>query len=212
MQVIGIAGGIACGKSLVADCFQRLGAEILNVDGIGHDVLKLPEVVQAVRDQWGEDVFCDDGNIDRKSLGRIVFAQTKDDSLDQLEILEGITHPQIARVVAEHLAELRNRDEVPAVILDAPVMFKAGWDKLCDKIVFVDVPLELRQKWALANRGWSHVELALRERRQLPIEEKRNRSTDIIDNTGTPDQLFDRVTDMWKQWGLGTKTTTPPKN
>lgn len=202
MLVVGIAGGIACGKSLVARQFQRLGGGVLDVDRIGHRVLRIPEVLEAIKKQWGDSILAGDGNVDRKALAGIVFAPEREGQTNQLEILERITHPWITRLVRAQLSQLQREDKIPAVVLDAPVMFKTGWDKFCDKIVFVDGPFELRAKRARETRNWSQDELRAREKRQMPLAEKRKRATDTIDNSGTPEQLFEQIRDLWIQWGL----------
>ena len=91
MLVIGLAGGVASGKSLVARCFEHFGAIVLDADRIGHEVLKEPDVIAAVESQWGKTVL-KDGKIDRRALGQIVFGST-DCNTNHLEILERITHP-----------------------------------------------------------------------------------------------------------------------
>ena len=206
MLVIGIAGGIACGKSLVAQQFQRLGAVVLDVDQMGHKVLRDPEVLEAIRLQWGDCVFSENGNVDRQALADIVFSPESEDEPSQLEILERITHPRIAELVKAQIVQLQTNESIPAVVLDAPVMFKAGWDKFCDKIIFVDVPFEIRSNRARESRNWSQDELISREQRQTPLTEKKERATNTIDNSGTPEQLFEQVNELWSQWGLKTSS------
>lgn len=202
MLVIGIAGGIACGKSLVAQQFQRLGAVVLDVDQMGHKVLHDPDALEAITRQWGDCILAEDGNVDRQALAEIVFAPEREDQPSQLEILERITHPRIAELVEKQLVHLQMDESIPAVVLDAPIMFKAGWEKYCDKIIFVDVPFELRAKRAMESRKWSQDELISREQRQMPLAEKRARATNFVDNSGTPEQLFEQINELWTQWGL----------
>ena len=88
-----------------------------------------------------------------------------------------------------------------ACVLDAPVMFKAGWDKFCNKLVFVDATLEIRNSRAL-ERGWDNNELAKREANQISIETKRSRATDIINNSSTKETTFQQAVALWLAWGL----------
>ena len=169
MKIIGLLGGVASGKSLVAEQFCKLGAGVLDGDRAGHEVLRLPEVKQLVRERWGQKVFTADGEVDRKSLGTIVFAPTPD-GRRELEYLEKITHPRIGERLRQQAAELAAR-QVAAAILDAPVMLKAGWDAFCDHIVFVDSPQEIRR--AGPARGWRQEDIAARESVQEPLEVKR---------------------------------------
>jgi dephospho-CoA kinase len=201
MLVIGLAGGVASGKSLVARCFQHFGATILDADRIGHDVLRESEVIAAIQSRWGEAVFRD-GEIDRSALGRIVFDSNQRES-NELAHLELITHPRIGEAIRSRLVRLES--ETPAVVLDAPVMFKAGWDQMCDKIVFVDADASIRQRRA-RRRGWSEDELARREALQMPIAEKRARSTDSIDNSQSREATYEQARRLWRAWELDLPT------
>ena len=203
MLVIGLAGGIASGKSLVAHCFELLGAIVLDADRFGHEVLEEPDVITSIAAHWGETILRN-GRIDRKALGRIVFDPTQQDA-SHLERLEQITHPRIQTKIRNRIAELKQtaagESGVPAVVLDAPVMFKAGWDQQCDKIVFVESDISVREERA-RQRGWSSDELARRESFQTPLDEKRRRSTNTIHNSQSKLATFEQVRDLWQQWGL----------
>jgi len=199
MLVIGIAGGVASGKSLVADCFQHFGAEILDADRAGHEALKNPDVIESIVSHWGKSVL-KDGKIDRRALGKIVFDPTPTGA-DSLKTLEEITHPLIGKTIRQELDELKSRSDIPAAVLDAPIMFKANWDQLCDKIVFVNADVKVRQKRA-RERGWDTDELEKRESRQTPIEEKQSRSTDFINNSKSKEETYLQARDLWRAWKL----------
>jgi dephospho-CoA kinase len=199
MLVIGLAGGIASGKSLVASQFQSLGAVALDADQIGHDVLREPEIKRRVKEEWGEWVF-ERGEINRRALAEIVFQEGPDAAL-HLATLERITHPRIGEILSQRLKHLEADSQPLAVILDAPVMFKAGWDQMCDKIVFVDAPLQLRIRRARA-RGWTELHFFQRESHQPPNDLKRANCSDIIDNSGSVEATFAQVKRLWVNWGL----------
>jgi dephospho-CoA kinase len=78
MQIFGLLGGVASGKSFVAEQFRRLGAEVLDADRVGHEVLLLPEIRSAIRNHFGGKVFGEDGEVNRKALGQIVFGPPPD--------------------------------------------------------------------------------------------------------------------------------------
>ena len=198
MLIIGLAGGIASGKSLVAKCFERQGAVIIDADKIGHQVLRLPEVIQETTNAWGESVLAD-GQINRSALAAIVFRGEDDNR--QLLKLEQITHPRIKQRLSEEFERLRSDGETRAVVLDAPVMFKAGWDKLCDKIVFVAATHDVRLARAL-ERGWDENELDHRESRQTALNIKQELSTDSIDNSRSVESTENQVLKLWQAWGL----------
>ena len=216
MLVIGLAGGIASGKSFVAACFVRLGCERINADEIGHQVLMEAEVIEAIVSQWGESVLQSNGQIDRQRLGQRVFQRDASQSSDEerstkkdyveLKILESITHPRIGDRIQKQLDQFKLESAKQAIVLDAPVMFKAGWDQVCDRIVFVDAEISVRRQRA-AERGWPADELERRESFQLSIDQKRSRSTDVIDNSKSQDVTFQQVTQLWQDWNLNDETS-----
>ena len=192
MKVIGIVGGVASGKSVVSRELQRLGAVALNVDGFGHDVLRQPEIVSLVVQRWGKEVLDTDGQVIRKKIAAIVFA---DDGAKELAYLESITHPRISARIAQEIENSRQTD-CPALIVDAAVMLKAGWDRHCDVILFVNCPKETR--WERAkNRGWTREQFESRELSQTAIDRKRATANIVIDNSGSLDQTYEQVLDFW---------------
>lgn len=198
MQVIGIVGGIASGKSTVSAELQRLGAEVLDADRAGHEVLRLPHVRNAVSEHFGPSVVGADGEIDRRRLAGIVFARTAEGA-NHLAQLERLTHPEIGRRLQELLADLRESESVKAVVLDAPVLMKAGWDDFCDKIVYVEAPLEQRLKRAEA-RGWTKEDFSAREAAQESLDTKRRRADWIIDNSGSLQSTRAQIEQLWRSW------------
>ena len=97
----------------------------------------------------------------------------------------------------ETVERWQRRSDVPAVVLDAPVLLEAGWDKYCDKIVFVDSPRKVRQQRARL-RGWTEVEFAAREAAQKSLDEKRNCADWVIDNSKSPQHAFEQVQQLWR--------------
>jgi dephospho-CoA kinase len=197
MLVIGLVGGIASGKSRVAEQFERLGATVLRADAIGHEILRRPEVEEALRRRWGKAVFDSHGRIDRSAVAQIVFGSTP----EHLQFLESVTHPLIGQVMHTRLVEIAGRGDIPAVVLDAAVLLEAGWNRFCDRIVFVDAKREQQIERA-CRRGWSVTDLASREAVQLSLEEKRKVADWVIDNSGTIDHTFAQVKQFWNSLDL----------
>lgn len=196
MFVLGLVGGVASGKSVVAEQLQQLGAGVLDADRAGHEVLEQPDVRQALATRWGEGVFHAEGHVDRRALAKIVFAPTAEAS-QELAALEKITHPRIKTLLQARMQQLA-AEGVAVVVLDAPVLFKAGWDALCDLIVFVDAPDEIRRQRAIA-RGWSGDEFARRESAQELLSWKRSQAHVVIDNAGTLAMTRQQVIQLWNQ-------------
>ncbi|MBL9123288.1 MAG: dephospho-CoA kinase [Planctomycetaceae bacterium] len=195
VPVIGLIGGIASGKSVVAAELARLGAAILDADRAGHEVLALPDVATAIDARWGRQVRDAEGNLDRRALGRIVFAPGPAGERE-LEFLEQLTHPRIGELLMRQVAGLI-ADGARALVLDAPVMEKSGWYGLCDRIVYVDAPREVRLARA-RQRGWTEEEFVAREGAQESLEQKRGRADLVIDNSGSLDGTRAQVERWWQ--------------
>lgn len=194
MKTVGLLGGIASGKSLVAKKLQELGAVVLDADRAGHEVLRLPHIKQAARDRWGASIFGPDGEIERKRLAAMVFARTEE-GRRELEYLENLTHPEIGRRLREQL-NLFSQQGVSVAVLDAPVMLKAGWDRFCDQIWFIDAPYEVRLRRAKA-RGWTEAEFRARELAQEPVERKRELADLVLDNSGELSYTYGQIERLW---------------
>ena len=194
MRIIGILGGVSSGKSMVARQFARLGAKLLDADQAGHEALRLPHVEAAARRRWGEAVFGPDGRIDRARLARLVFAAGAEGQRERT-YLEQLTHPEITRLLKQQ-AEALAATETAVAVLDAALLLEAGWDKLCEKIVFVEAPREARLARARA-RGWGEEDFAAREGAQESLHRKRARADAIIDNSGSPERTQAQVEQFW---------------
>jgi dephospho-CoA kinase len=195
MKIIGLLGGIASGKSFVAEQFRRLGAEVLDADRVGHDVLLLPDVYNAVRKHFGDNVFGANGEVNRKALGRIVFAPPPAGPRE-LAILERLTHPEIRRRLRLKADQLTGNG-VSAAVLDAPVMLKAGWDKFCDVVIYIDAPEEARLRRA-QSRGWTPEEFKAREAAQESLELKRQRADFVVDNSASEEYTQQQIERIWR--------------
>jgi dephospho-CoA kinase len=195
LRIVGLLGGVASGKSLVARQLAELGAGVLDADRAGHEVLRLAEVREAALARWGAGILGADGQLDRGKLAEIVFASPPEGSRER-EYLERITHPEIGRLL-EHEARRMAAEGCRVAVLDAPLLLEAGWDKLCSRLVFVDAPRQLRLARARA-RGWSEREFADREGVQESLDRKRSRADVVVDNSGSPEQTRAQVESLWR--------------
>lgn len=228
MITVGLIGGIASGKSVVAKEFEHLGAAVLDGDKAGHVVLTQPDVIAKLVDRWGEQILQNaplpeappTRRIDRSKIARIVFKQqnqtpdhqTPDDDGEgahgtrnvnefpekenpELIFLESVTHPAIGELLRQQIAE-HEKAGCRVTVLDAAVMLKAGWNSLCDKIVFVDVPQEIREQRAI-QRGMSAEQFAAREKAQMPVADKKELADFIIDNSESLQKTHKQVEQVW---------------
>jgi dephospho-CoA kinase len=199
--VVGLIGGIGSGKSAVAAAFARRGARVVAGDALGHEALREPEVREHVVRRWGPQVLDEGGAVNRRRLAEIVFAPTPAADAER-RALEALLFPRIERRLREEVAAAEADDRTRLVVLDAAVLLEAGWNKLCDRIVYVHAPRETRLRRLRDGRGWSVKEVEDRERVQLPLTDKVTRADDAVDNSGSPGQAQAQVDDLLRRWGL----------
>jgi dephospho-CoA kinase len=195
MIVIGVAGGVGSGKSMVSQRLGALGAAVLEADRVGHDVLREPEVKGAIRRRWGEGVFGPDGEVDRRRVASIVFAPPPEGP-PELIYLEQLTHPRIGEHLRRSVDRIARQRQHPVLVLDAALLIEAGWDVLCDKILFVEAPRAVRLARA-RQRGWTRAEFEAREAAQAPLDHKRARADIVIDNSSTPEYTSRQLEPVW---------------
>jgi dephospho-CoA kinase len=195
--VIGLIGGIGVGKSRVAAAFARRGAKVVSGDEAGHEALRQPEVLRRVVERWGPEVLGPDGAIDRRRVAARVFADPA-----ELKVLQAITWPWIEARLRQQIDAARAEPGVRLIVLDAAVLLEAGWDRVCDRVVYVDVPRAIRLRRLAEGRGWSAKEVEARERAQLMLSDKASRADDALDNSGTPEALDRQADTLLRRWGL----------
>jgi dephospho-CoA kinase len=185
--VIGLVGGVGSGKSAAAGEFAALGCLVIDADAIGHKLLRAEDVRRRIRRRWGARVFDADGNVDRRALGRIVFG-----SADDLAALNEIVWPLIGGEISAALGAAVADPNVPAAVLDAAVLFEAGWDGMCSHVLFVDAPDEVRRQRAAA-RGVAEGAWAAREKSQFSLDIKKARCYVVVDNSSSLSHLREQV-------------------
>ena len=196
--VLGLVGGIGAGKSTVATALGRHGGKVVAADPLGHEALEHPDIRAKVIDVWGSrDILTLQGNIDRKKLGRIVFPSPVERSR-----LEHLVHPYIEQRIREEIDKAQVDPGARFVVLDAAIMLEAGWDGVCDRLIFVDAPRPVRLARVQSQRGWTDADLANREAVQMPAEKKKERADAVIDNGGPPAATSAQVDALVKQWEL----------
>ena len=186
--VVGLVGGIGSGKSTIAAQCKQLGAAVIDGDVVGHEVLRRPEVRDALVQRWGTEILAPDGQVNRGKLGWIVFADPT-----ALKELETLVHPLIKSELRRRIDAARQDPGVAFVVLDAAVLLEAGWDDVCDVLVFVDAPDAQRQRRVRQSRGWPKEAWQARENLQLALKIKKARADYGLDNSGTPDESFRQI-------------------
>jgi len=177
--LVGLTGGIATGKSTVADTLRRLGAEVIDADQLAREVVAPgePALAEIVR-EFG-DVLQPDGTLDRKKLGAIVFGDTP-----RRKRLEAITHPAIRERFLARLRELAAVGFEGLVFFDAPVMIESGNYRSMDRLVVVSTGDATQRERLMARDGMSAAEASRRMATQMPVADKAKLADYVIDNSG----------------------------
>lgn len=175
--VIGLMGGPGSGKSAVADAFAKLGCAVIDADRLSHQALQTDAVKQQIKEQWGDGVFDEQGDIARAALGRIVFEDPA-----ALKQLEAIVHPLVHQGRQREREQHQSSPAIVAIVEDCPLLLESELDQQCDRLVFVDTPDDLRLQRVRDSRGWDAQELEKRDRQQLPLDTKRQSADYVISN------------------------------
>ena len=195
VRVIGLTGGVGCGKSTVAQIITRLGVPVLDTDAVAHELL-LPgsPVLERVISEFGE-TYRNGNGLDRRKLGKRVFADRK-----ALERLNALMHPDVFQRMHQWLAETLAGHEQAVVMI--PLLFETGAERWCDAVITVaaDEHVVLQR---LADRGWSETEARARMGAQLPLAEKVKRADAVIWNNEGLDALSQAVMKIWNTMQCG---------
>ena len=193
MLVIGLTGGIGTGKSEVTRMLEALGAAVINADQVGHEAYRPDsESWKEVVKSFGEQILRPDRDIDRQKLGAIVFADS-----DQLSKLNQIMHPRMARIVSDQLESLRGQGTI-VVVVEAALLFEAGWDSPVDEVWATDSPVETVIERLQARNGMSAEEVLKRIDSQMDRTERLARSQVVLDNSGSVTSLESAVSSIWE--------------
>lgn len=192
MLVIGLTGSIGTGKSEVASRLRALGAAMINADQVGHEAYAPgSESWKEVVDTFGEGILQPNGEIDRRKLGDIVFSDA-----GQLAKLNRIMHPRMARMVADRVERLRSQ-AVEVVVVEAALLFEAGWDSLVDEVWVTDSPVDAVVRRLGSRNRLDEAEVKKRIAAQMERRERLARADVVVDNSGDIAALGETVNSLW---------------
>lgn len=194
MLVIGLTGGIASGKSTVARLLAERGAVVVDADKLGHRAYQRdrPAFAQVVA-AFGPDVVGADGEIDRRALGAKVFGDA-----NAMRRLTDIVWPAILALAKDEIAAARRAGAAVAV-LEAAVLLEAGWQSEVDEVWAVAVPPQVAVRRATARDGVDAEAVRVRIAAQLSNEERAARADVVIENSGSPKALAERLRRQWRR-------------
>jgi dephospho-CoA kinase len=180
VQVIGLTGGIATGKSTVSAILKNAGAVIIDADRIARRVVKknLPAYRQILA-HFGESVLLPDGEINRAALGNLIFSDSR-----KKQLLNSIVHPHVQKETDRQLRHIAKKNPNALVILDIPLLLEAGMRKDFSEVIVVYAPEHIQIKRLMERDHISQEDALARIRSQMPIEKKKSLATMVIDNSG----------------------------
>jgi dephospho-CoA kinase len=186
---VGLTGGIASGKSIVAARMRELGLAVLNADLLAHRLMEpgQPAYEDVVR-EFGRDVLAADGTLDRKKLGEIVFRDAA-----RRERLNWIVHPRVIEAREEQLKQMEKENPRGLAIVEAALLVEAGYYKMLDQLIVCSCRPE-QQMERLRARGLTEEEARQRIAAQLPLAEKLRLADEVVDCSGTIEETL-RQTD-----------------
>ena len=191
MLVIGLTGGIGTGKSLVSRMLQEHGATIIDADLVGHEAYTPhTETWQVVVDTFG-DVLAEDGQIDRRKLGAIVFSDPK-----QLEKLNAIMHPRMYKMIEERI-QGHQAGGAETIVVEAAVLIEAKWTPLVDEVWVTTAPEDHVIDRIKGRNNMGEDAARARINSQMSSEERVRHANVSIANDGSMDQLRDTVDGLW---------------
>lgn len=193
MLSVGLTGGIACGKSTVAEMFVRLGAYLIDLDKLAHEVQEPGEPAwRKIIDYFGNDVVGNDQKIDRNKVAAIVFNQP-----EKLQALNDIVHPSVYEEWQARLKSIITSDPRAIILSDIPLLFEARMQSLFDLTIVVMIPSAEQIVRLMARNGMTEEEARKRIKNQMPIGDKAGLADIVINNQSSIADTRKRVQEVW---------------
>lgn len=195
MKIIALTGGISCGKTTLANMLRELGAPVIDADAISRS-LTAPggKALPAIREAFGGEVFQNDQTLNRAALAERVFHDP-----EQLQKLNNLTHPLIIERMQSEIERCR-KSGAPVVVLDVPLLFETGLDRLADETVCVSAPLPVQLKRLMTRNGLTEEQAMRRIQSQMPLCEKEKLADRTISTDCPLEELRARMSRLYRQW------------
>lgn len=193
---LGLTGGIATGKSTADEFFKKRNIPIIDLDQIAHELMaKGNASYKAIVAYFGKEILADDGEIDRKKLGAIVF-----NDKNQLKRLNELTHPLILNNMEEKITQYQNQ-AVPLVVLDIPLLFEDNLTHYCDATLLITAPFQLELDRLMARNNLSEEDAQKRIASQMSLSDKEKLADYVIENAGTVNDLENNLSSLLEEIG-----------
>ncbi len=184
-------GGIGSGKSTVAAEFAKLGCKIIDADKIAHNLLEENEVRRQIIAIFTNEIIDSQGKIDRKKISEIVF-----NNPELLLKLNNIIHPGVLQKTEELIEQYNKDNQCKAIILDMPLLVEVGWDKRCDRLIFVDCDEKTRNN-RVKNKFSEKNNIKNRENFQISLDKKKNIADNTVNNNSDFSTLVRQIAEIF---------------
>jgi dephospho-CoA kinase len=197
MLRVGLTGGVACGKTTVAQMLHERGAYVLLADKLAHDLMRPGETVYTrVVERFGNGILNEDGSISRPKLAELAFA-------GRIQELNAIVHPAVLEAEDRWMDEVGRGDPAAITVCEAALLYEAGGHERFDRIIVVTCPLESKVRRFAQRVGITldaaRADVERRMRAQWPDEAKAARADYVIDNSGALEETNQQVERVWQQ-------------
>lgn len=188
MFIVGLTGGIGSGKTAVSDFFEKLGIVVVDADLCSRVVVeKGKPALLKIEQKFGSNILLEDGNLNRTLLRQKIFSNPEDKSW-----LESLLHP----LIFEELMRQLEQASSPYVILSSPLLVESGQNTICNRILLVDVPESVQIQRTLLRDNESRQQVESIMKSQASRQERLDKADDVIENTGTLEQLEKTVNSL----------------
>lgn len=185
-RILGLTGGIACGKSTISAYLKEFGLPVIDADECSRAVVEKGSIgLEKLTEIFGNKILEKDGTLNRRALGQIVFSDS-----EQLSLLNSVMEPLIREEISRRLNQENNAD---LVVLDAPLLIEQHYDKICDFIMTIDVPKKIQLERLIERDKLSEDEAKSRIESQLSSRERNGFADVVIDSSGTVEQTRKQV-------------------
>ncbi|MBB6691204.1 dephospho-CoA kinase [Cohnella xylanilytica] len=191
---IGLTGGIATGKSTVSQMLERRGAALVDADRIAREVVEPGQApLRQIAERFGQAVLNEDGTLNRRKLGQIVFSDEA-----ERKALEAITHPAIRALMRERMERLEAERPDRLVVVDVPLLFESKLQSLFEQVLVVYVPRSVQLTRLMERDGLAEEEARKRLDAQMDIEDKKRLADYVIDNSAGLAETEEQLERFWR--------------
>ena len=194
VYVVGITGGIGCGKSMAAAYLAELGAIHIDADGISRALTARDgAALEQIRRIFGDSVFSEDGSLNRRALGDLVFSDPA-----AKRALEGVIHPLVQRIAMDQIEE-SGKNGARVAVLNVPLLFETGMDVLCDETWTLTAPADVQLARVMERDGLTREQAISRIESQMAMEDRNARATRVINSDRPIEKTRSELNQLYQQ-------------